>query len=271
MFTWRINGVGGEQLGLVVRGSMWRPGVSVRRRVLQIDGVHGVLPVGRPEFEAPKVTLVVSHAASSTWDLEVAARSLYNLVFQPRLTLSRVLAMPDGSEVIETAVATYETGSWGDFASLKAAKATLIFEIPGVFFRGPVEVSPTMPLGASTRLEVEHLAGSSGVITDPVLRIRGAMTNPQVVDVNSGTSVWWVGTVGASEYLYLDPEGMRAWKSADGSAWTGAGQDVSQAMGFGVDDELAFWPDADGKVVLDVMGISPSSSTLMVRAARAYL
>ena len=274
---WRINGVGADRLGVQMRGTLWRPPIAVRRHPVGIPGAHGELSAGLPVFDAPTLPLEVRHLGSTVEQLDAAASAMVALVSQPTLVLSRVVTSPDGVESVTSAPADLVSVAWGDFFFSAIAKATILLAIPGVFLRAPASNSGSVPLSAASQtVEVASLAGSSGAITQGVVRVRGPLTSLSLTCPRSGTGLSWAGSLTSTQHLYLDIATLRAWKTTSESLWAPGGTDESARVDYPPAGQLQVWPrvTADSTVVellVAVAGQSAETTAMVVRAGRSFL
>lgn len=267
LIAWTLNGVDLDTLAEVQSATLWRPPMETRRSPLAIPGIHGELSPGLPVFKAPTMSIVVDHVATTTVPaLGAASDALQSLLAAPRLTLGRRIGGLTVTARAELASAAY-TSPWGG----THASNTIVLAIPGVWFSDVAQTSPDVGPGA---VAIAHLAGASAPQPSAVLRITGPVSNPAVVDVSSGTSVTWSGTVPAGQFLFIDLASLTARLGTSSSAWDSGGSVVTSLLGFGAGGRLQLWPafgSSGTTTSVSFSGSGTSSATkLAVRAARNF-
>lgn len=260
--VYRIDGSG---LALL-KGTLHRPAVSVRRSVVQRPGLHGVVPAGGVVFDEPTVRLRVFVESPTAAAFEVAVAALMARLARPGdITLTRIAGGVE-TAAIARLVGVSEPVYYPD----RAADHTITLAIPGVFFRDPAPIS-TAALAAQANVvaaPLTALAGGSGPISDAVVRVAGPCTQVSVSDPASGTGLSWSGALAAGSYLYLDAASLSARISTSASAWDSGGTVVTGGLDYPGAGPLQLWPQP----AISVTGVGrASTTTVMVRARRAFL
>ncbi|WP_336214376.1 hypothetical protein [Nonomuraea sp. LPB2021202275-12-8] len=110
------------------------------------------------------------------------------------------------------------------------ARVTAVVRVPGVYWRD--EITSTWTGSANTASQpVTTLAGSTGPITDALIRITGPAVNPTVVDVATGGTVMRPSGLLAGERLLIDCAAMRASKATIDTWDLTPGPDVTDVTG----------------------------------------
>ena len=274
-FSWSINGLAfATAFGplFLTDATLWRPPVSVRRTSVVIPGQHGTISPGLPVYEEPKVTLVLRSRQATQTALEEAVTQAVAILTQPTITLTRV-----SGAVTATCVAQLESITPDDFTYAKSAKIVAVFAVPGVFLRGAVTTGTDLAFASDlTNQEITHLSGSSGPVTDAVIRITGPATSVSVTDPGTATGVSWAGTLTAGQYLYLSGKPLAARISSSNADWASGGTDVSGQVSYPASGRLQLWPVVQSattrKVLLSATGAGRSAATkLCVRAGASFL
>ena len=235
-----LNGLDLEPYGVQQRGTLWRAPISTRRHPVAIPGLHGTLAAQRPPvFGEPSVVWRLWHEGLSPADLEHVVNLVVAALAQPSLTLTRSLLV-GGVRVEHSAPAELVSVDWGAFIAKSHAEATIMFAVPGVFFRDGNTTPWTALVGSGLTATIPHLSDSTGPIPDAIIRFTGPITNPSITDTNSGTSLSWTGTVAAGEYLFLDASRLTA-RKAGADAWLSGGTLVG-SVDYGGDGPLQLWP-----------------------------
>lgn len=240
--TYLVNGVDlyDSENVVLVEGTVWRPDVSTVRSPVTVAGRHGSIDRGLPVFGEPKLTLVVDlDARDSPADLEAAGTAVIALLSTPQLVITRV-----SGNLVTSVEARLESVSHSGFLWGRTVTVTAVFALPSVFWREDVQTSPPATLtGSASDVTVAHLAGSSAPVRGAVLRITGPATSVTVNEALTGTGVTWAGTgLVAGQYLYIDVDRLRAWRTSSASQWTQGGTDVSGGLDYPAGGRLQLWP-----------------------------
>lgn len=110
------------------------------------------------------------------------------------------------------------------------ASDLFVVEIPLGAWRGPLVTTPPLQAG-SPNATMTLFNGISAPVQDAIIRFRGPVQDPQIVDQQSGSYLAVTGSVLAGEYLRYDSRTGRAWKTTS-DTWTG-GTEVSGNLDFG--------------------------------------
>lgn len=240
--TYLVNGVDlyDSDHVVLVKGTVWRPDVSTVRSPVAIAGRHGSIDRGLPVFGEPKLTLVVDlDADDSPADLEAAGNAVIGLLTAPQLIITRV-----SGGLVTSVEARLESISHSNFLWSRTATITAVFALPSVFWREDVQTStPVVLTGSAADVTVAHLAGSTAPARGAVLRVTGPATSVAINEAVTGTGLSWAGSgLVAGQYLFIDVDRLRAWRSASSSQWTPGGTDVSGGLDYPAGGRLQLWP-----------------------------
>lgn len=271
---WTLNGYDLDTaLGCVLLdGTTWHTDNSVRDTSVIVPGAHGIVTSDYlPTFEAGHVNLELEWNVGSQSELEAKVNHVRALFMYPNLTLER-----SSGGVTVSARVRFQSISHSDFLAGSHVRALIVLSVPKVFFRGAIEESAAMTIGASSTLEIPHLSGSTAPIVDPVLRIAGPATFIGVYDLTTGTGITWNGSMSAGQYLFLCPSPLSARISSSPTAWYSGGIDQTSMVSWPAAGRLQLWPMVQTptvrKVLVDAYSASGASTTkLTVRASGSYL
>lgn len=104
-----------------------------------------------------------------------------------------------------------------------------VVEIPGGAWRGNLETTP-FQAPTSAGVTITLLSGLSAPVQDPIVRFRGPIKDPQLVD-SSGAFVAVSREITGSEWLRFEAESGRAYVTTS-DTWTG-GTEVSGLVDYG--------------------------------------
>lgn len=129
---------------------------------------------------------------------------------------------------------------------------------------------------AGVRLNAALWAGVSGRQQDAIVRVSGRVVNPLVVDVASGTSASYTGTIPTGTHLYIASwPWLRAWTSTSNAAWSIA-QGTEVQVDYGEAGPLIITPaletgpgQAVPQVTVSASGVS--GATAVMRGRRWHL
>lgn len=224
----------------VARGTFYRPPVTNRRTVVNVGRRHGVIPVGLPVFDEPKVTLKFAPGVPvGTLDvdaLEELDAELMGLLSSPELVLRRHVgsSVQEADVVLESATPEDEGFRFGAHS-----RWTVTLAVPGVFLRGISYETAT----------VTGFDWGTAPVADGRVRFGPGTVDPNLTDAKSGTGVSWAGTVPTGRYLFIDAASLKAWTSTSTTDWLGeAGTDVSSAVDYPVAGPLQLWPHTTSTV-----------------------
>lgn len=261
---WSINGINLQQgIGSwwVVSGTMVRPPVSVRRTSVVVPGVSGSIPVGPVIFDEPTVGLKIAVASATPSEdlIEERTNALMALLASPDIVLGRRAGW-----LYAEAPARLEGVSIDDAHPGGWTFVTATFAIPGVFLRGVDLHEQTIAAGEGQ--ECVEFSGTSGRITDALIRVNGADGNVRITDVGTGTDI----RSSASGTLYVDLGALTAWTGGD---WNGGGEDVSHTLDWGLNGPLVLSPVTTGSDARwrPIKVSAEGGSSFTIRARKAYL
>lgn len=105
-----------------------------------------------------------------------------------------------------------------------------VVEIPFGAWRGPLETT-AITLAGATGTTLTLFSGISAPVQDAIIRFKGALQNPQIVDQQTGAYVAVTGSIPAGSYLRFESRTGRAWTTTS-DVWTG-GTEVTGNLDFG--------------------------------------
>ncbi|MEU1883437.1 hypothetical protein ABZ470_39540 [Streptosporangium sp. NPDC020072] len=212
-------------------GTRRRPLPGVRSVEVTVPGRAGELPIVGLDHETTQLPLEfgVTSRAPGGGDggyvqLEENLEALSALLgVRHRLMTLRYEAGPivRVADVTITAVSEPEVN-----VGAARARLTAVVRVPGVYWRDEVTTTWTGSANAADQA-VTTLAGSTGPITDALIRITGPAVNPAVVDVATGGTVARSSGLLGSERLLIDCAAMRAAKVTSDTWDLAAGTDVT--------------------------------------------
>ena len=272
--TWLLNGYDLDTaLGLRLgRATQWRVATAIRRSPLVMPGAHGSLSSGRPIFDDTVATAEAWVLASSQDELEEKLNHFEALAVQTALTLTRTSGSLTTSAAVDLVSVTHS-----DYVTRTSSRVTVLFAVPGVFFRAAPWTSSDLAFTSSlTNTELTGLSGSTGPIGDAVIRITGPATSVSVDDPMTGTGISWSGTLNAGQYLFLRARPLSGRISSTATDWSSGGSDVSGAVSFPAAGRLQLWPVVQSatvrKILMSATGTGRSTATkLAVQGQGAYL
>lgn len=155
------------------------------------------------------------------------------------------------------------------------------YEISSVFFRD-VDYAAiyNQNFSASQNQTVTWSGGegSTGPITDAIVRIKGPLTEIRMTDYASGTGFKIVRSLTSSDYMYVDTSLWSAWVTTSDTAWTTTGTDVSGLIDPNVPGMLQLTPFISGtpdarivNVVYYFVGHTSGMTNVAIRAKRSFL
>lgn len=194
------------------------------QRVIGIPGVTGDLEETLEVLSPPQPTLVVQ---------------------TPRARLDSLTSLLMGGSVL-TRTADPSQEARYEFMTMTPTElrpggpvlnAAAMLRIPGVFWRDAAVTTYTVPLGADA--VTANAWTMDGLVTDAVIRIRGAATGIRVE--SRGAYFEYSGALTASQFLRYECASGRAWVTSTDS-WSG-GTEVSGAVfANGPADKFAVFP-----------------------------
>jgi len=287
--TYRLDGVPLDHPSgcwSLKKGTQRRPFPGARAVKLSVPGRSGEVPIVGLDREATTLGLnfkVTSATPSGTdggyqqmeHNLEAlsALLGVRHRLMELRYEAGSIVRVAD-VQVTSTSEPEVNTGA-------ATARLTAIVEVPGVFWRSESEYTWSGAPNAADQV-VTTLAGSTGEITDAVLRWTGPAVNPTVRDVATGGTVSRPGGLLAGQRLLIDCGQMRA-AVVGADTWDlSAGTDVSgeiAAVGAGsafrwlhlVPGIVAADPFSRPVRVTTSATSTSGASLLEIRARRSYL
>lgn len=218
--TYSINGVSLEDKDLgwdLVRGSVLVLGTEYSVPTGEATGFDGVtaLPSARKAGSLQFVMRIKDSSRSAFF----------------RLMSSRVLTITDSNKPGWAITGRLLSSSPDKFYPTKDWGVDLfVVEVPEGAWRSAAEVTTpaVTPIAGSTNITL--FSGISATVQDAIVRIKGAIQNPQLVD-SSGAYLKVNGTIPANEYVRFDMRSGRAWQT-NSDTWIG-GTEVSGLVDFG--------------------------------------
>ena len=263
--TYTVEGIDLDRWDLLL-GTTYRLPVAAVLQSVGIPGRHGHLPVGLPTFSAPPMVcqLAPTRPDGSLAEFERMNDALAALAGHPYPTMTRRVG-----EAVTQAKVRLLNVSWDPSAIEHGhtARATLTYEVPGVFWRDP---APTDVAVAAGTHSVTALAGTAPV-SDAVVRFDpGASSSRSLHDTTSDTGIQ-IDTAGVSGYAYVDLSTLAAWSSASAAAWNipGSGR-LDAAVSYPAAGPLQLWPkvtEAGGNLVRSVELLAHNPATIRGRRA----
>ncbi|WP_424533627.1 hypothetical protein ACOZ38_25160 [Sphaerisporangium viridialbum] len=214
------------------KGTQRRPLPGARAVKVSVPGRSGELPVVGLDLEATSLGLafVVTGATPSGVDggYEQMERNLEALGAVLGVRHRLMSLKYQAGSIVRVADVTVTSASEPEISTGAArARLTALVEVPGVFWR---DESESTWLGSANTLGqvVTTLAGSTGPITDALLRVTGPAVDVSIGDIATGGWVLRPGGLVAGQRLLIDCGQMRAaivtsntWDLAAGSDATG--------------------------------------------------
>lgn len=209
--SWLVDGIDlGATFGLT-DGTTWRPPLSMRTNVVEINGRPGAIIAGESMPTAATVTLRVLLQRDTEADMETAARDLGALLSRPvGVTLTRV----SGGSSVDASARLVSLTPDDLIGSGLSVQWTAVLSVPDGVFRDQAPASTALAVG-STALDV-----GSAPVTDAVIRFALDAANPILTDGQTGTGISVAYDAVATDYIYVDCGQLQAWKSASSSQWT---------------------------------------------------
>lgn len=196
------------------KGTQRRPLPGARAVKVSVPGRHGDLPIVGLDLETTTfgLTFKVTSATPSGKDggYEQMERNLEALsaLLGVRHRLMR-LRYQAGTIVRVAEVTVTSTSEPEVNTGAATTRLTAIVEVPGVLWRDEAASTWSGSANAADQI-VTTLAGSTGPITDAILRVTGPAVNPSVADGATGGRVSYAGTVQAGYHLLIDCGGLVA-------------------------------------------------------------
>ncbi len=263
----------------LLRGSLYRPGVEVRRTLIEAPHRHGAVSVGPVVFSEPTLALVFFVEGSTEAQLEQRTEALVGLLTrQGDLIVNRTAGARQGvasARLISISEPVY-------YGASNALELTVLLGIPGVFFRGAVNEATVEFPSSQGFTGVNFLNVSTAPVSDAVMRFAvGSQTGTLGIRVRetrneTGFSVTGLaGSTSPGDFVYVDAGTYEAWAANNGDAWSRSAPGVLPLTGW-VEPRLAGMLQIEARAQsnplvrttsLEVVG-TPSWT---IRAAPAFL
>lgn len=157
--------------------------------------------------------------------VERAARTALFGVFRAPVLVVTDSALPGWSATGALAGSSMDS----EYGFLGYDEEMFVVEIPGGCWRGD-EVTTSLTAASALGAHLSVFSGLSAPVQDAIVRIKGPLEDPQVLDT-SGAFVVLDGTIPTGEYLRFESDTGRAWLT-DTDTWAG-GDEVSGLIDFG--------------------------------------
>lgn len=268
------------------KGTKRRPLPGVRSVALSVPGRAGDLPVLGLDHEATSFGLAFTVYPYTPSGVDGGAQQMEaNLEALSALLGTRhrlmTLKWVTGT-IVRVAEVTVEATSEPDyFPGAAMARLTAVVKVPAVYWRDETDATWTGTLPGAGQI-ISPLAGSTGPITDAVLRVTGPAVQPSVTDVATGGTVSIPGTVLAGQHLLIDCGRLTAalvttdtWDLAAGADVTGNINATGPGSAFRwlhLTPAMAVGDPHSRAVLVNATASGTSGdSTLKIRARRSYL
>lgn len=194
--------------------SDWAAGTSISRPSLTVPGRDGSVAMPDGVEDTPAISLLVGGCRSVLTRLRA-------ILTVSNLSLTRE-GTPGAAQAELASVAFEKIGTGMD----PHMEATIVLNLPGVYFRSPAETagedllansSETRPYSSTA---VTGFDGITGRISDAVIRFTGC-TDPKATALDNPLSfIGFKGTIAQGEWLRLHADTGRGWKTGT-DTWTG--------------------------------------------------
>ncbi|MFI7126996.1 hypothetical protein ACIBQ1_14980 [Nonomuraea sp. NPDC050153] len=195
-------------------GTKRRPLPGIRGVSLTVPGRHGEIPIHGLDLEAtmlPLACAVYAYTPSGTFGgYEQMERNLEAITALLGVRHRPMQLRYEAGSIVRIADVTVDPASEVEInVGTAIARFTSVVKVPGVVWRDEVE---TTWAGSASALNqpVTTLAGSTGPISDAIVRITGPAVNPSVSDVATGGTVARGSGLLTGERLLIDCGQMRA-------------------------------------------------------------
>lgn len=218
MSTYSVDGVPLDHAAgcwSLLIGTGRRPLPAIRNSVVKLTGISGELPIVGEDFDTTVLGLTMmvygvteDGNPGDEEDLESNLEALTGLLGVNHRNV--VLRHTIGALTREAEV-RFVAGSEPELLhGANAYRLTTLARIPGVFWRSPDTYTWTAALTSSSAPKsVTDLAGSTGPITDAIIRVTGPADNVVITDVTTG-GVLSCPEVISGRHLLVDCGQMRA-------------------------------------------------------------
>ncbi|MEU2971721.1 hypothetical protein [Nocardiopsis alba] len=230
--TYTVDGVPLDAPGWrLAPGTALRPLPAVRTAEVQVPGRAGDLPVTGLDLEATTLGMTLwvgprtpDGSLGGFAGLEENLAALTSLFGARHRMLD--LRFHVDADTVRQADAEVVTAAEPEVNVASAtALLTVLFRVPGVYWRDPDASSWEAPMGTESPPEgvaVDALSGSTAPIVDARLVLSGPLARPEVTDVATGGGFRWDGTLTANQALEVDCERMTARVLPEGRDVTGS-------------------------------------------------
>lgn len=276
-FQYHVEGLDVDIPWNIIRGTTYRPVVSVRGLQTDIPGRNGVfVPPQAHTYDAPTVNLTFALSRQPGVTLEAAVNNLVGAFARPGEVM--VTRISEGQTTRAACRLVSMSEPDGLFIA-QVATMTVVLRVPGVFFRGEPIISAPYSLAVDRLVDIPTLSGSTAPITDSVLRVRGPLDRVSATDPSTRTGISWSGDLAADQYLYLNTDALTARRTTAANAWEVGGEPVSGAVDYPVAGPLQIWPalTTAGPLVrpcqlqLSASGPRTTATEFTIRGRRAFL
>lgn len=263
-----LSGVNLSRFG-IQRGTTLRAGAATEMATVQVPGRSGAIitssqPVYSPGQWVGNFRVRPREAQPGTdqgqAEMDALIDGLSRLAYKPGQNLVRVLPALDydGGTRRQAAAVTAQSVTFGEYLAGFYQDVTVTLAMPGVFFRDENPVTTDIDGGYAG-----GLAGGSGPIFDPIIRLYGPFERATVTG-QGGTGVSWTGAVTAGRVLAIDVATLSA--TING---TPAGHVDYPPAG-----PLELWPTGPNgsiPITVSLSGASTSTRRPSITARRSYL
>ncbi|MFE3461376.1 hypothetical protein ACFXKD_27850 [Nocardiopsis aegyptia] len=253
-----------------------------------VPGVHGVLPVAGLDLESTVLggQLIITDTtpggvSGGPRQLQDNLASVYALLGGRERMLDLRYHLDEAT--VRQADALMIASTTPDLLTTTTARLALLLQVPGALWRD-TDTSTWGPATLATlaaAAEVDTLTGSTGPITDAIIRIRGTASQPSVTDTGTGGTVTYTGSLTSGQRLLLDCARMRAARVSTDTWDLSAGTDVTGAIAATGPRSGSRWlhlaPQIIGadpairQIRITAAAASQTGATVEIRARRAYL
>ncbi|OLT27740.1 hypothetical protein BJF83_17285 [Nocardiopsis sp. CNR-923] len=252
-----------------------------------VPGVHGTLPIAGLDLESVVLggQLVVTDAtaggtAGGARQLQDNLAAVYMLLGNRGRVLDLRYHLDEAT--VRQADALMVAAAVPELVSTTTARLPLALEVPGALWRDVHTTTwgPTPVPALTVATEVDTLTGSTGPVTDALIRVTGTVDQPSVTDVGTGGTLTYGGSLTGSERMLVDCARMRAAVVTTDTWDLETGTDVPgtcRPPGRGPHRGGCTWPSdhrrrpRDPAVRVTATAASNSGATLEIRGRRAYL
>lgn len=251
---------------------------GVRRSGMVLPGRDGVESGLSPTFEPSQVALSLIVTGASNTAFMANLEFLYGLLGQ-RNRLLPLEHEVDAAAADRHADVQIKTVSEPEVINTRTARITVVMECPGVFWRAQTSVDSSVTMTASTvTAALTNHAGTTGTITDAIIRVKGAISGATITDPVSGHSITLTGALTATEYVIITCDDWSVRKVIS-DTWNRFSAGSSDYTAFtttrGQGPMLTLSPDFStgaARVQITTVATSPTSSpTVEVRAKRSFI